>query len=609
MSTVVFVNAYEFDYLGTRALASWLWRHDISTHCILLDNNTPCRVSSPQEESIGYQYYTGSLTEHRAMHHPLEEADWTALEQVITMEQPKILGFSARSTNNFLIEPIIRTFKKAAPEALLIAGGYGPTLEPERYLNGGFDVVVRGDGEEAILELAQALEQGDVETMHGIANTSWNAVHGGHVNPLRDQQKDLSCYPAPLSGDAYFTWIQDGQFHRHEDPVLRSSLYHTFLGRGCPGKCTYCSGGHWKTLYRDEGKKAFSRRNRAMEDVIEECRNLPDIVTTIVFCDEYWSLPKEKTEKFLKLYKQHVSKNFFAYFAYDQMVQNPELLDLAIDAGLEWTSIGFQTGSPELLQSCYARQPLFSVMLTYAWRLFENFVSFRAQFIGGNCYETWKDFEQTCDLIRRLPVSLEYPDAVIISNIRLRPHPKSPIITISPRVVSDPMPADQWYFRAILMQYCRFFSPEEFADITAPFMAEGRQKSVPIACHAALESTLQAKLKEKQVAHYRDLVQNTANQPWVYYGAGDCYAKNRAFFAGLKPQAILVDKAYLPSTTHLDGIPIAAVEDFFADEDARHTNVMVFLGHPLAAKRKLLRHCGVAFDNIHSCSQVLCPEV
>lgn len=605
MSSVVFVNAYEFDYLGTRALASWLWQHGISTHCILLDDNVPTHVASPQETFIGYQYYTGRLGEHKAMHHPLEEADWDALAQTIKMEQPKILGFSARSTNNFLIEPIIRTFKEAAPEALLIAGGYGPTLEPDLYLAGGFDAVIRGDGEEAILELAQCLAQGEVEKMHGIANTSWSVVHGGHVNPLRDQQRDLSCYPAPLSGDAYFTWIQDGQYHRHEDPVLHSSAYHTFLGRGCPGKCTYCSGGHWKTLYRNEGKKAFTRRNRDMESVIEECRNLPESTRLIVFCDEYWSLPREKTEKFLQMYKEHIHKEFFAYFAYEQMVQYPELLELAIDAGLVRTGIGFQTGSADLLQRCYARQPHYPLLLAYAQRLFENFITFNAQFIGGNCYETWEDFEETCAIIRQLPVSLEDPEATIITNFRLRPHPKSPIITAWPRVVTDPMPADQWYFRAILMQYCRFFAQEEFADIVAPFMPAARQNGIPITCHAELESTLRTKLKEKQVAHYRNLVQNTAGNSWVYYGAGDCYAKNREFFADLRPQAICVDRAYLPTVSHMDGIPVVSAEDLFADEGARQNNVLVFLGHPLETKRKLLRHYGIAFENIHSCSQIL----
>ena len=605
MSTVVFVNAYEFDYLGTRLLASWLLKNAISTHCILLDDNIASRVLSPQEKFIGYQYYTGYLFEHRAMHHPLREADWEALTRAISREQPRILGFSARSTNNFLIDPVVSVFKKAAPDALLVAGGYGPTLEPDLYLSGGFDVVVRGDGEEAILEIAQRLEQDDPVRMHRIANTSWSAAHGGHINPLRDQTKDLSLYPPPLSGDAHFSWIQDGQLHSYEDPTTHSSNYYTLFGRGCPGKCTYCSGGHWKSLYTNEGKKAYVRRNRDIEEVIEECRSLPDSVKTIVFCDEYWSLPKEKTEKFLTLYKQSVNKNFFAYFAYDQMLQHPELMDLAIDAGLDSTAIGFQTGSSDLLERCYARKPRYPVLLSYARRLFENFVTFSAQFIGGNCYESWEDLEQSYDVIRSLPVSLEYPEAVFLTIYRLRPHPESPIIKAWPRVVTDPMPAKEWYFRAILMQYCRFFTTEEFSSLIAPFAVRTSPPPARPDC-VSLERKLHTMFLEKQLDHYRKLVQTPQTAPWVYYGAGDCYTKNREFFAALKPQALLLDKEYMPSVSHIDGIPVVPVEDFCADgANAKKYNFMVFLQRPQKIKRKLLRRYGVPFDKIHSCSRIL----
>lgn len=605
MSTVVLVNAYEYDYLGTRLLAAWLEHNHISAHCILLDDNVKILVQQPQERFIGYQAYNGALSEHKAMHQPLGPADWEALEEAIRSEAPRLLGFSARSTNNFLIEPIVRAFKNAAPDALLVAGGFGPTLEPGLYLEGGFDVVVRGDGEEALLELARCVEGGDVAGMRRIANTSWSPRHGGAVNPLRDQQKDLSRYPGPLSGDAHFTWIQDGALHRHEDPMLRSNVYRTFLGRGCPGKCTYCSGGHWKSLYHAEEKKAYVRRNRSIEEVIEECRNLPDSVKLISFCDEYWSLPKKETEKFFRLYKEKIHKPFWAYLAYEQMVNNPALMDLVIDCGLEWTGIGFQTGSKDLLQQCYDRREKYSLLLEYAWILFHNFVTFSAQFIGGNSYESWNDLEQTLDLIRKLPVSFEVPHSVTIANTRLRPHPESPIIGAWPRVVTDPMPADEWYFRALLMQYCRFFSKEEFSAVIAPFA-----DTPPTAAkerNRALEETLSRLLREKQAVHYKKLMRETSGAPWICYGAGDCYVKNREFFAELKPRAILVDRNYLPATPRMDGVPVFAAEDWLAHEDTGDARFMVFLKNPQQVKRKLLRSYGKPFENIHSCSLVFRP--
>lgn len=561
MSTVVLVNSYEFNYLGTRLLASYMKQNGISVHCILMDNNDEISIKIPHEKFIGYQYYNGFLKEHKAMHTPFCQADWNALEQAIKEENPKILGFSARSTNNFLITSIINSFKNAAPNALFVAGGFGPTLEPDLYLKGGFDVVVRGDGEEALLELAHCIKSGDITNIHNIDNTIWSKSNGGHINMLRNQQKNITKYPPPLCENESFTWIQSGYVHRYQDPMTTSTIYSTILGRGCPGKCTYCSGGHWKSLYYKEGKKAYVRRNRDFNEVIKECSNLPSSTKIIAFCDEYWSLPKKETENFFNLYKLYVKKPFYAYLSYEQMTKHPELLDLAIDSGLEWTGIGFQTGSSDLLQQCYKRKACYPMLLEYARLLFQNFVNFSAQFIGGNCYETREDLEKTMDLIRALPVSLENPHSVTISNIRLRPHPESPIIKAWPKVVSAPMPADEWYFRAILMQYCRFFTSEEFSSFLVQF--EDKKWNDTAERNIALENFLRNKFQEKQRSHYQALIHDTAGQPWVYYGVGDCFAKNQKAFSGLNPEALLVDKEYLPAEKHIAGIPVLAVEDFF----------------------------------------------
>ncbi|WP_165070697.1 cobalamin-dependent protein [Desulfovibrio sp. ZJ200] len=614
MSTVVFVNAYEFEYLGTRLLASWLQSNNISTHNILLDDNQDIKSKVPQEKFIGYQQYSaGNLLEHKSMYHPFVAEDWKALEQAVSMEDPKILGFSARSTFNFLANSIIKIFKKAAPKALLVAGGFGPTLEPNLYLDAGFDVVVRGDGEEALLKLVQSLEyeererererEREVTSIYTIENTSWNRAHGGHRNQLSNQQKDLSRYPAPLSGHEHFSWIQNGQLHRYEDPMLLSNTYRTFLGRGCPGKCTYCSGGHWKSLYRNDGKKAYVRRNRNIEDVIEECRKLPDSIKCIGFCDEYWSLSREKAEHFFTLYKKYVNKAFWAYLNYEQMIQNPDLMDLVIDSGLSWTGIGFQTGSSDLLQQIYERKARFSLLLAYSQRLFYNFIPFTAQFIGGNCYESWEDLEQTLDLIRELPVSMEYRNAVVIGNIRLSPHPGSPIIKKRPNVVVNPMPAEEWHFRAILMEYCRFFTKDEFSNHIASFLDREKSKKEKMDENIYLENTFEQLLKIKQLSYYQELKKITG--PWVYYGAGDCYQKNKDFFSICKPEAILVDKDRMPYKKSIDGTPIIATEEFFQNENFENVNFMVFLGDPMPAKKKLLRQYRVGFEKIHSCSIVM----
>ena len=154
MSKMVFVNAFEYTYLGTRILASYLKQFGHETHNILLGCDSGRYVSTLQEKHHGYlALWRGKLTSNIANIFPLTDKDYEELEKIAREEQPDIIGFSARSTNNHLIPHLVPVFRRAAPKALLVAGGYGPTLEPELYLDGGFDVIVRGDGEEALLEL------------------------------------------------------------------------------------------------------------------------------------------------------------------------------------------------------------------------------------------------------------------------------------------------------------------------------------------------------------------------------------------------------------------------------------------------------------------------
>lgn len=181
MTKVVLVNAYETEYLGTRLLASWLRQHGFETHNIHMGHYKMQECAALSETSVGgYQIYMGGrLLWNRANSDGLGPEDWANLERVLREEKPDIIGFSARSANNYLIPTVAPLFRHAAPGALLVAGGYGPTLEPERYLDGGFDVVVRGDGEEAMLALARAVEARDAAAMKAIPGTCW----GGGATP------------------------------------------------------------------------------------------------------------------------------------------------------------------------------------------------------------------------------------------------------------------------------------------------------------------------------------------------------------------------------------------------------------------------------------------
>ena len=270
--------------------------------------------------------------------------------------------------------------------------------------------------------------------------------------------------------------------------------------------------------------------------------------------DEFWSMSKKSTAKFFSLYKDKVNKNFFAYLHYEQMVKDKKLFSLAIDAGLSYTGIGFQSGSENMLRNYYGRRPQHEIMLEYAQMLFDNFIACTAQFISGNCYETWEDFLQTVSLAKKLPFNPEQPDLMDSSVSRLRPHPKTPLTIIAPRVVTNPMPANEWLYRAMLIYLANKMEPEDLNEIMS--MRMFRRDALQ------LIDFYRGWIFHKQRQHFDKLVAEGQGHDWIFYGAGENYLRNKNFFASLKPRAILVDRAYLPNEKKSKAPPLYARKIF-----------------------------------------------
>lgn len=594
---ILFVNAFEYDYLGTRVLASWLQQNGIETHNLIFEGYAAVKVDSPSETAYAYQnFYAGSgFFEHISNFNRLDQTNYALLEQCIKEENPDIIGFSARSANNFLVPRFVPIFRQAAPHALLIAGGFGPTLESAIYLQEDFDVVIRGDGEDSLLDIIKKYETGDKEAMLTIPGTIWHKKYGGSMNVLDNQRKDISLFPPPLYGNQHFSYITDGKLHRFKDPVLGSNgkQYSTYFGRGCTGNCTYCSGGQWSALYRQQAKKAYRRRNRNIDDVINECKKQSDSFEFIKFVDEYWSLPKDLTYAFFEMYKRKVGLPFFAYLNYSQMMQNQDLFDLVISAGLDLTAIGFQTGSSTLSEKCYHRKQNLNILIAYAQKLFDNFITTSYHFIGGNCYEEIDDLLQTIDLIQLLPFSIENVYLANLNIFRLCPHPNSPITWLAPRVVTHPMDAREWFYRTMCMALSQVADQEEMHL----FLTNNKFHNHP---HLLYEA-YQRKLQTTWYQHFNEL--NNSNDKWIFYGAGYWYGQNKHLFTDINPDFMLLNKEFI-SSQYIDGIPVAAAEDFLSSPESSDYKYLVFANNPVRIQRTMLHKYSIPSQNIHSCTAI-----
>lgn len=603
MARVLLLNFYEVNYLGTRLLASWLRSNGHETHNIFFKDIKWEERAMPEETHLGYQYFQAGrilCSGYDIRPYSLREAE--LLEQAVRDFVPDVLGCSARSANDALMADLCPRLRRAAPEALLVAGGHGPSLRAEWYLQQGFDVVVRGDGEETLLELADHHDKRALAW--AIANTSWRHDEEFIHNPLRRQNKNIDTYPAPLHGDAYCSFIDNDTLHPHCDPMgapnttfFSGKTYSTFLGRGCARRCTYCCGGQWAALYRREGSgTVYKCRLRGMDSVLDELVAVEKSRFSYVeFVDECFSLSTTKAEYFFTQYAERVGLPFSIYLDYQKMLNNRNLFQHVVDAGLDHTDIGIQTGSEEFARRYYRRTGTNNVYRDYAWLLFHSLISTRLHFIGGNCYEDEDTFSQTLDFIKQMPFCPTDPLRNTLVNVRLKVFPHTPITTLAPRVQSAPMPSGEWWRRGILMELRRIVDDAEMNDV--------RTDACFLHNPALLHAYYWRRLEETQRRIFTELAHTLAGKPVVFFGVGAQWRDNKAFFheLGLRPQAFLVSRNYVDSLpTRVDGVPLHAAEDFFSE--TREVDVIIFSESATGISRRLRRGFGLPAERMHPCA-------
>ena len=118
---------------------------------------------------------------------------------------------------------------------LLIAGGPLPTCDPLPFLD-EFDVVVRGEGEQTMLEIVGAWEAGS--SLGSIAGSVFRepAQNGIILTSERAFTRDLDSLPFPARH-----LLPNQEYIRHGKRKYGYSITTVMSTRGCPFRCEFCS--------------------------------------------------------------------------------------------------------------------------------------------------------------------------------------------------------------------------------------------------------------------------------------------------------------------------------------------------------------------------------
>ena len=159
---------------------------------------------------------------------------WARTARFLRTERPDVLGISVFTFNRHEAMRLAALARSANPHCLIVAGGPHATHLPHHLLEHypQIDLVVRGEGEETMLEIARARAADALAAaLPSIRGVTYRAgVPGRFVDtPERPVILDLDRLPFPAAYPA-MTGVD-----------AASQLEFIITSRGCPAACTFCS--------------------------------------------------------------------------------------------------------------------------------------------------------------------------------------------------------------------------------------------------------------------------------------------------------------------------------------------------------------------------------
>ncbi|MDD1763921.1 MAG: B12-binding domain-containing radical SAM protein [Methanobacteriaceae archaeon] len=276
--------------------------------------------------------------------------------------------------------------KNILPNSLTVIGGPHATFLPYETLKGSetLDVVVKGEGEETMLDLASQSTESipDLEDVRGIVFRDSN---NGNLKstPPRPLIKDLDSLPFParhlVPFDSY------GASKEQTGGIITS--------RGCAYSCNYCS----SSLIM--GKKF---RSRSPDNVVDEIEELIDQyqIRDIGFMDDTFMLNKRRANDIANEIKaRDLDLSFVASSRVDRVDQ--KLLQNLKNSGMKTIYYGVESGSQRILD--LMKKGITLKQAEDAVKIAKNVdLEVLTSFILGYPGETQEDMNKTIDFSTKL---------------------------------------------------------------------------------------------------------------------------------------------------------------------------------------------------------------
>ena len=258
---------------------------------------------------------------------PFAPHDAPTIAARIAAFAPDLVGLHLKTLH---VQPAYALAKELAAFTL-VAGGPHATIVPAETLAHGFRYAIRGEGEDALCELAAMVDGTRAATE--IAGLSW--IDRGMVrhNPDRPFNTELDRLAPPLAALDLFDPAWYGATHALPPAGLLSS-------RGCPQACTFCS--------NDVTGRKF--RYRSAGSVAAEVALLRDQfgMPAFSFFDDSFAVGKRRVRELCDAIANLGTVSYWTCTAHPAHLDRDVLADMK-RAGCTGVDLGMESADPDML--------------------------------------------------------------------------------------------------------------------------------------------------------------------------------------------------------------------------------------------------------------------
>lgn len=338
--------------------------------------------------------------------HPsaITEKEIELVKEIIDKQKYLFIGLSILSSYTLSEVYKINNMIKDNYDIPVVWGGVYTSLMPEECAK-HCDIVIKGEGEIPILQLAQALQEG--RDWKEIPNLCYYDANGQYIeNELAPLIENLDIIGSPIIGGNNM-YLVEGNRIIHEDPQLNDDFprdwdsYELCTTRGCPFGCAYCSSSKIRDIYKGKGKFIRFRSVDSIITELKEALQKNPRIKEIRFWDEVFTSNKEWVKEFSKRYKEEIGIRFVIWD--HPLLIEEEIIGMLYDAGLRRMIIGFQSGSPNVRNNIF-RRPESNEQIINASKILSAFPKLEVYYdlIICHIFESISELQETFDLCMQL---------------------------------------------------------------------------------------------------------------------------------------------------------------------------------------------------------------